>query len=63
MLIIITPSNFTFIKTFVCEYAEDYKKFMSEMVDKQKYRLTASWPGDIDIEKLTKSPCSDEVVK
>ncbi|KAI9302125.1 P-loop containing nucleoside triphosphate hydrolase protein [Cunninghamella echinulata] len=51
------------LKTFVCEYAEDYKKFMAEMVDKQKLRLTASWPGNIDVDALINTPCSDEELK
>ncbi|ORZ12799.1 P-loop containing nucleoside triphosphate hydrolase protein [Absidia repens] len=51
------------LRTFVCENAEDYKMFMAELVDKQGLRLTASWPGDIDIASTVRTPCSDEELK
>ncbi|CAO3590457.1 unnamed protein product [Absidia cylindrospora] len=51
------------LRTFVCENAEDYKMFMAELVDKQGLRLTASWPGDIDIASTMKTPCSDQELK
>ncbi|SAM05558.1 hypothetical protein [Absidia glauca] len=51
------------LRTFVFEYAEDYKKFMAELVDKQKLRLTAGWPGNIDVSAVTRTPCTDQTLK
>ncbi|KAI8330175.1 P-loop containing nucleoside triphosphate hydrolase protein [Chlamydoabsidia padenii] len=51
------------LRTFVFEYADDYKKFMAELVDKQKLRLTAGWPGDIDVSAVTRTPCTEENLK
>ncbi|KAI8088924.1 uncharacterized protein BX664DRAFT_123673 [Halteromyces radiatus] len=51
------------LRTFVCEYREDYKLFMAEMADKQKLRLTAAWPGDINIPSLIQTPFTDAELK
>ncbi|KAI8374537.1 uncharacterized protein BYT42DRAFT_576698 [Radiomyces spectabilis] len=50
------------LRTFVCEYKEDYELFTREAVDKKGWRLTVSWPDQLDPNGV-KPPISDEELK
>ncbi|KAI7872034.1 hypothetical protein BDF14DRAFT_1755553 [Spinellus fusiger] len=40
------------LRTFVCEYQEDYQLFTRETIDKLNLKLTVSWPGEIDAKSI-----------
>ncbi|KAI9016538.1 hypothetical protein CLU79DRAFT_763165 [Phycomyces nitens] len=54
--------NGSHLKTFVCENQEDYKTFTRETVDKQKLRLTVSWPGENGDQQF-QTPMSEEQLR